>query len=105
MGLLDLIKREQFKSKVMIEAKEAEKMNELFEKDNKIKKDKYIQEGILYCPKCLATNLRPTKKKYKILNNGDGGKLTDFDGNIICDLSIRTIEIECLCCGNKWNSK
>ena len=65
MGFLELLKRSQKESLMLVQAKEAEKFLKMKEKDDKLKIEKYTEEGILYCPKCLATNLKTTKKKSK----------------------------------------
>ena len=68
-------------------------------------KESLMLEGILYCPKCLATNLKTTKKKYKILNTGGEAMLTDFDGNVLGSVSSKNLDLVCACCGHKWNNK
>ena len=99
MGFLELLKRSQKESLMLVQAKEAEKFLKMKEIE------KYTEEGILYCPKCLATNLKTTKKKYKILNTGGEAMLTDFDGNVLGSVSSKNLDLVCACCGHKWNNK
>ena len=105
MGFLELLKRSQKESLMLVQAKEAEKFLKMKEKDDKLKIEKYTEDGILYCPKCLATNLKTTKKKYKILNTGGEAMLTDFDGNVLGSVSSKNLDLVCACCGHKWNNK
>ena len=105
MGFFDLMKRSQKESLMLVQAKEAEKFLKIKEKDDAIKIEKYNEEGILYCPKCLATNLKTNKKKYKIKNTGGEAMLTDFDGNVLGSVASKKLELICACCGYKWNNK
>lgn len=105
MGFFELLKRAQKESLMLAQAKEAEKFYKKKEKDDKEKIEKYEKEGILYCPKCLATNLKTSKKKIKILNIGGEALLTDFDGNILGSIDSKSLDIICACCGHKWKIK
>lgn len=105
MGFLDLMKKTSRDGVLMAQAKEAEKFQKIKERDDKIKIAKYNEEGIVYCPKCLAINLKSSKKKYRVERTENGTVLTDFDGNILGPVTSKDIELICGGCGYKWRSK
>lgn len=102
MGLFNQMKIATKGSILMAQAKQNEKTLKRIEEENKIKAEKYDKEGIPYCPKCCAINLKTNKKKYNVGSSGGKPVLLDRDGNVIGALTCRPVEIVCTCCGYKW---
>ena len=104
-GLFDQMKRTTKNSILMAQVKMNEKNLKKIEEENKKKAERYKQEGIPYCPKCCALNLKTNKKKYKVGTSEGKPVLLDRDDNVIGPLTSRPVEIECTCCGYKWKPK
>ncbi|MGG7177225.1 hypothetical protein ACQPU1_06535 [Clostridium paraputrificum] len=102
MGLFDEMKRAATTGRIMAEVKQAEKYKEIKEKDDKEKAANYTKQGIAFCPRCCATNIKTTKKKYSIGRGEKGPLLMDTKGKILGSLVCRDITLVCPCCGYKW---
>ena len=102
MGLFDEMKRAAETGRIMAEVKQAEKYKDIREKEVKEKAEKYSNQGIAFCPRCCATNIKTTKKKYTIGRGEKGPLLMDAKGKTIGSLTCRDITLVCPCCGHKW---
>lgn len=104
MGLFDSLKKVKEDGMVLARAKEVEKGAEAREKEFNERAKAYKEEGILFCPKCLARNLKTNKKKYKISSNGDEYLLINSNGEAIGSIYDKNIELICPCCGHQWKA-
>lgn len=74
--------------------------------DNSVRvMEEYDRQGILYCPKCLSTNLSSGKKGFSGGKALLGTALLPGIGLLAGTIGARKIQITCLHCGHKFQPK
>ena len=104
MNLFEQMKNATKSSIILAHAKQAEKSIKKKEIEDKKKAEEYDKNGIPYCPRCYAINLKTNKKKYVVGSKDGKAVLFDKSGEVIGLLSSRNVEVVCTCCGYKWKT-
>ncbi len=69
------------------------------------KKEKLEEEGKIYCPKCLSTNVQGGKAGFRKGKAAAGAIIAGPVGLAAGGIGSGKVELMCLECGHKWKPK
>ncbi len=74
-------------------------------KAKEIKKQELEEEGVIYCPECLSTNIQGGKAGFRKGKAAAGALIAGPLGLAAGGIGSGKVELMCLECGNKWKPK